>query len=374
MCQTVCKKCVIGIEDDSNIVFDENGVCNHCNTYNLVLKKHENFLNNRDEELNRILKEIKKNKKGKYDCVIGLSGGTDSSYLAYLVKEWGLNPLAVHFDNGWNSELSVRNIENILNALNIDLYTYVVDWQEFRDLQRSYIEASVVDIEALSDHAISAILYKVACNYNIKYILSGASTFTEGYLPNNWVHNKSDVLNIKDIHKKFGKIKMKTFPLMDMFDRFYYAKIKGIQCLNALDYVDYQKEEAQKIIEKKLKWENYGGKHNESLFTKFYQAYILPQKFNIDKRKSHLSTLICAGQMSREDAIEVLKKPVYNLDELRIDKKFVLKKLGYSEQEFEEIMRRHRVEHTSYKSIMHFYSVGVKVKRIIKRVLLMNNN
>lgn len=371
MRQAICKKCVLGVEDDPNIVFDDHGVCNHCNTYDLVLKKHEKFLINREQELNTILKEIKLNKKEKYDCVIGLSGGTDSSYLAYLVKEWGLNPLAVHFDNGWNSELSVRNVENILNELNIDLYTYVVDWQEFRDLQRSYIAASVVDIEALTDHAISAILYKVANGYNIKFILSGASTYTEGFLPSSWVHNKSDVVNIIDIHEKFGKIKIKTFPLLRTIKRFYYTKIKGIQCINALDYINYHKEEAQKVIEKKLKWENYGGKHNESLFTKFYQAYILPQKFNIDKRKSHLSTLICAGQMTRDDALEALKLPVYNPDELRIDKKFVLKKLGYTENEFDEIMKKPRVEHTSYKSIMHFYSFGVKVKRIIKRVFLL---
>ncbi len=369
MSQTICKKCVIGINDDPYIVFDENGICNHCNTYDLVLKRYEKFLQNRDEELVRIITEIKKNKKGKYDCIIGVSGGTDSSYLAYLVNEWGLTPLAVHFDNGWNSELSVRNVENILNALNIDLYTYVVDWQEFRDLQRSYIDASVVDIEALTDHAITAILYQVASKLNVKYILSGSSTFTEGFLPSSWVYNKSDVINIKDIHKRYGKVKMKTYPHIGIIKSFYYRKIKGIKSVNALDYIDYQKSIATNIIEKELNWENYGGKHNESLFTKFYQAYILPVKFNIDKRKSHLSTLICAGQITREEAFEILTQPIYNPNELRIEKKFVLKKLGYSELEFDEIMIRPRVEHTDYRSIMHFYSYGVKVKRLLKRVL-----
>jgi N-acetyl sugar amidotransferase len=349
--------------NDPEIIFNQVGICNHCDTYDSVVKA--NILNpsERDKKLDLFLKSIKEKKNGKYDCIIGLSGGTDSSYVAYLTKQLGLSPLAVHFDNGWNSELSVRNIEKILNKLDIDLYTYVVDWQEFRDLQRSYIKASVVDIEAITDHAITAILHKVAREFNIKFIMPGSSIVTEGILPSNWIHNKADVANIKDIHQKHGEVNLKTFPFLGIPAKWFYKKFLDIHSFRILDYVDYNKVLAQEILKKELNWVDYGGKHYESLFTKFYQGYILPQKFNIDKRRSHLSTLICAGQMSRTEALRELDSPPYDNKELALEKKFVLKKLGFSTDEFNEIMKSPRKSHLDYKSIMHVLNKGSLYKQ-----------
>lgn len=362
----ICSKCVMDNVNDPEINFDDNGICNHCKTYDIVINKFIPKADKREKQLNEILSLVKKSKKGKYDCIIGLSGGTDSSYLAYLTKQFGLNPLAVHFDNGWNSELSVCNIENILNELNIDLYTYVVDWNEFKDLQRAYIKASVVDIEAITDHAITAVMFKVARKFNINYILSGSSIVTEGILPASWIHNKGDAINIKDIHRKYGNLKLNTFPFLGIKAKWFYKKFYKISSIRLLDYVEYNKEQAQEILKKELNWKDYGGKHYESIFTKFYQGYILPNKFNIDKRRSHLSTLICAGQLTREKALSILQKPPYDKQELIIDKKFVLKKLGFSEKEFQKIMDLSKKEHLEFRSVMHSLIFASKLKKKLK--------
>ncbi|GAB4280973.1 MAG: N-acetyl sugar amidotransferase [Marinilabiliales bacterium] len=355
---------------DPEIIFDMNGVCNHCKTYEAVVDRYIPKPNERENKLNELIGSIKKRKKGKYDCLIGLSGGTDSSYVAYLTRQFGLNPLAVHFDNGWNSELSVSNIEKLLNGLCIDLYTYVVDWNEFKDLQCAYIKASVVDIEAITDHAIMAVLFKIARKFKIKYILSGSSIVTEGILPVHWIHNKADSLNIKDIHRKYGKLKLKSYPFLGIISRWFIKKLYDISLVRILDYVEYNRQEAQEILKSNFDWKDYGGKHYESIFTKFYQGYILPRKFKIDKRRSHLSTLICAGQIDRNTALELLKKPSYNEKELIIDKKFVLKKLGFSNEEFEELMNLPRKDHMDFRSSMHLILFASRLKQKIKRFLL----
>lgn len=361
----ICIKCVLGLSDDPFISFDDKGICNHCYTYEHLLARYKYLIDNREQELKKLIDQIKKSKKGKYDCIIGVSGGIDSTYLAYLVKQWGLNPLSIHFDNGWNSTLSEQNVAHIIDILGYDLYRYKVDWDEFKDIQRSYLKASVVDIEAPTDHAIFSLLHQAAKKYNVKYILSGASTFTEGYLPNYWVYNKKDFLNIKSIQKRFGSKKIKSLPHTNLFKWFYYVKIKGIKTVTALDYVDYQKKEAKAIIKEALNWQDYPEKHGESIFTQFYQAYILPRKFGIDKRKGHYSTLICANQMTREEALGKLSSDQYNENTMSDEKKYVLDRLGFTEDEFEKIMAAPRIEHTAYASIKKYFILGSRIKRLI---------
>lgn len=353
------QRCSVTVMDtiaDPNISFDKDGISNYYHTY-----KEKEKLIIQDEEiakinLEAIVEKIKSEGKGKkYDCITGVSGGVDSTYLVYKAKELGLNPLIVHFDNGWNSEISVKNIENIISKTGFDLYTLVVDWEEFRDLQLAYFKANVVDIEALTDHAISATMYKLAKKEGLKYILSGNNFVTEGILPNYWIFNKSDSTNIKSIHKAFGKIKLKTFPLLSIKKRRLYQEVLGLQSIELLNFLPYNKAEVKKTITEEFGWQDYGGKHYESIFTRFYQGYILPNKFGIDKRKAHLSTLICSGQISRENALKELETPIYDDVQLKTDKEFVLKKLGFRETEFDAYMNAPRVEHTEYKTEVGFF-------------------
>ena len=365
----ICTRCVMDTTDPE-IKFDENGVCNHCKRYEELVRLKLLTGEEREKRLKEIVGKIKRyGKNKKYDCIIGVSGGVDSSYVAYIAKKLGLRPLAVHLDNGWDTELAISNMEKILKKLDIDLYTYVVDWEEFRDLQLAYFKASVVDIEVVTDHAIIAALYDIADKRKIKYILSGSNIVTEGIMPNSWGYNKNDLRNLKDIYKRYGTVKLKTYPTMGLFKWLYYRFIKGIQTIPLLNYVDYNKKEAKKLLISEFGWEDYGGKHYESIFTKFYQAYILPTKFNIDKRKAHLSTLICSGQISREEALEELKKPLYVADELERDKEYVLKKLGLSEKEFEDLMKLPVKEHQEYKTDEWIFLPLSRLKKLYTALL-----
>jgi len=332
---------------DPNISFYQGGVCNHCNDYESVHKKEIYNGTEGESKLRESLDAIKNAGKGKeYDCVLGLSGGVDSTYVAYLARQYGLRPLVVHLDNGWNSELAVNNIKQVIKKLKFDYMAIVIDWEEFRDIQLAYLKASVIDIEAITDHAIIAALHKVAAENKVKYIVSGSNLVTEAILPSAWIHNKMDGTNVKAIHKEYGTKPLKTYPIMDVVKHQYYQRVLKITTIPILDYIPYIKEEVKQLITDKLKWRDYGGKHYESIFTRFYQGYILPTKFGVDKRRAHLSTLICSEQITREEALEELKAPIYNLEQLAMDKEFVLKKFGFTEQEFKEIMdlpvRRHR--------------------------------
>lgn len=365
----MCSKCILDTIDDPNISFNSYGICNHCTIYDQNLKK---FYFGDDPDLKKffaIIDKIKKEKKSKkYDVLIGLSGGVDSTYVAYLCYKHKLRALAVHLDNGWNSELSVVNIKNILKKTGFDLYTHVIKWSEFKDLQKSYFKANVVDIEALTDHAIFSVLEKVAIKKKIKYIISGSSITTEGRLPSKWVHHKGDHKNIKSIHKKFGKLKISTFPISNYWIRLLRNKLYGIEVIDLLNYINYEKEKAKKTIQNEFKWRDYGGKHFESIFTRFYQAYILPKKFGIDKRKSHYSTLICANQISKEKALLKIQKPTYESEFLlKTDLEYFLKKMEFSEEEFEKYLKTASVSHLEYKSILHFINKLVLLKKILKR-------
>jgi N-acetyl sugar amidotransferase len=343
------RQCAISVMDtiaDPDIRFDAKGISNYYYEYLKGVDQHVVKGELGQQRLEATMEQIRKEGEGKpYDCIMGLSGGVDSTYVAWLCKEYKLRPLAVHFDNGWNSELAVMNIENIVNKCGFDLYTLVVDWEEFRDIQLSYIKASVVDIEVPTDHAIGAVLLKLALKHKIKYSLSGSNVNTEFVMPPSWIFNKGDHMNLKSIHQAYGTRKIKTFPLNDTLlkKRVNWA---NIQQKNILNLVDYNKKEAKELITEKLGWRDYGGKHYESLFTKFYQAYILPEKFHIDKRKAHLSTLIFSGEMTKEEAMHELAQPLYQPESFQMEKEFFLKKLGLSESDWEKIMatppRKHR--------------------------------
>lgn len=346
------QQCSISVMDtiaDPNISFDENGVSNYFKEYKEAESKYVFKGAAGETEVQKIVSAIKESGKGKkYDCITGVSGGVDSTYLALTAKKLGLRPLIVHFDNGWNSELAVKNIENIIGKLGFDLYTLVVDWEEFKDIQLSYLKASVVDIEAITDHAILGTLYKLAAENGIKYILSGSNIVTEQVLPSNWIWNKGDSKNIKAIHAKYGKVPLKSYPFFSSRDFLYFKKVKGIESISLLNYMPYNKAEVKKTIIQELEWRDYGGKHYESVFTRFYQGYILPVKFGIDKRKAHLSTLIFSGQITKDQALEELQQPIYEATQLQSDLDFVMKKFNLSASAFDEMIALKRHEHREF--------------------------
>ncbi len=357
-----CNRCVMDTTD-KEIVFDSNGHCNHCSDYFSHSKIPISITEKNIQQFFHLIEEIKlKGKNRKYDCIVGVSGGIDSAYLVYKMVEMGLRPLAIHVDNGWNSEIAVSNLEKILTCLKVDLYTYVIDWEEFKDLQLSFLKAGVVDIELLTDQAISAVLNKLSIKFNTKYIFHGVNSSSESILPKSWIHWKHDVLNIKSIHSKFGKIKLKTYPFLTYFQEYWHIKFRKTKHILALDYLNYNKSEAEKVLQEKFDWKDYGDKHHESVFTRFYQSYILPVKFNIDKRKAHLSSLICSGQITREEAVAELKFEPWKSNKTIEDKQFVIKKLDVTMQEFDNWMKEKPVSHFNYSSYL------TKHDRIVKNI------
>lgn len=368
----ICKRCVMDTTDP-DIIFDENGYCNHCTNAIKLLEKINYFETEiKSQKLKTFVKKIKSETKNKkYNCVIGLSGGVDSSYLAYKVKELGLKPLAVHVDNGWNSELAVMNIENLVTKLDIDLVTYVIDWEEFKDLQISYLKASVIDIEVLSDNAIAVGIRKLQKKFDVKYFLSGTNAAAESIMPVSWYYPiKFDTLNIRSIYNAYGnKLKLKSYPLFSLphyLKARYFSKNVNIPLLN---YIDYIKEDALNILSKEIEWRDYGGKHYESKITQIYQAYILPIKFNVDKRKAHLSSLICSRQITREQALETLKLPVYNKRKLNEDIEYLMKKLELNKPEFDIIMSLPPKSHFDYPAFEKYHKkLSLFYKRVIKLI------
>lgn len=343
-----CIRCVMD-SDDLGISFNAKGECNYCTE---AFEKIRHGLlppEKRDRALQALVHEIKEKGKGRpYDCVIGLSGGVDSTAVAYLVSKLGLRPYAVHLDNGWNSPEAERNMKMTAERLGIRVDTYVVDPEEFIDLQRAYLKASVGNIEAPTDHGIWSLLYRTAAKQNISFILSGSNLATESILVRGWGTYNQDLRNILAIHDEFGSVPLRTLPTMSIIDYVKYVHIAGIRSVWLLNYIDYNKFGFKQILTSELGWQDYGGKHFESIWTRFFQSYILPRKFGVDKRKSHLSSLICAGQLSRDDAIEELKKPVYEPDMLKHDLGLVLEKLKLSREEFETMMAEPPRRHTDY--------------------------
>ncbi|MCC7331314.1 MAG: N-acetyl sugar amidotransferase [Flavobacteriales bacterium] len=350
----LCSRCVMDTSD-SEIVFNGVGCCNHCEDYLYRIKNLTYQGECSDKELIRIADKIKASGKNqKYDCVIGVSGGIDSSYVAYLAKKLGLKPLAVHLDNGWNSELAVSNIEKLLEKLGIDLYTHVLDWEEFKDLQLSFLKASIPEIETPTDMAIPAVLHQQAAKHNIKYIISGGNYATEAILPKSWHYDRKDVKFLKAIQKQFGTKKLQTFPTFGFQKEIYYKFAKGIRFFYMLNYVPYSKKEAVELLEKELNWKYYGGKHYESRYTKLVQSYILPEKFNIDYRRSTLATQICAGEENREESLEELKLSAFRGINLNEEIEYFCKKLDISISDFEKMMKEAPKSYQDYPNNQNF--------------------
>ncbi|MDC0156968.1 N-acetyl sugar amidotransferase [Verrucomicrobia bacterium] len=358
-----CRRCIMSDEHDPDIDFDGDGLCNHCRRYDELCSSRVFEGQDGQDRLDELIAKIKRTGKNKeYDCIIGVSGGVDSTYLAYLAKKLGLRPLAIHFDNGWNSNLAVKNIEKVLTKLEIDLHTYVIDWPEFKSLQLSFLHASVPDGEIPTDHAIDSLLWQEASKRKIKYILSGMNFATESLSVPSWAYGHSDWKYIKAIHKKFCGEKLKNFPYYTFFSLFYYNFIKNVRIVSILNYINYDKDEAMKVLNKELNWEYYGGKHYESIYTRFFQGYILPEKFNIDKRVGHLSDLINSGQISKEEAKNRLKEPVYPDKYFLEDYQYVLKKFDLSKDEFDNILK---AEIKSFRDYPNSYNLVQFMRKCI---------
>lgn len=334
-----CTRCIMDTTADRSIRFDDGGLCRHCARYDELVDARRLRGERGREALHGLVERMKTAGRGReYDCIIGVSGGVDSTYVAYLVKQYGLRPLAIHFDNGWNSELATRNIERVLRNIGIDLYTYVVDWEEFRDVQLAFLKASTPDGEIPTDHAIGALLWKEATRRGIKYIISGMNFATESISVPDWSYGHSDWRFIKDVHRRFGSVKLKTYPHFSLAYLFYANILRGVRIVSILNYEDYHKGQAMELLRSRLGWKDYGGKHHESIYTRFYQGYVLPRKFGVDKRYGHLSDLINAGQISRSEALAQMQRPPYDEDLQQQDLSYVCKKLRLSEQQFEAIM------------------------------------
>ena len=350
-----CIRCLLS--EDDGVVIEASGLCRLCERFDGLWKNVPKTKEESDALLLPKIEEIKRQGANKkYDCLIGVSGGVDSTYILLLAKQYGLRPLAVHFDNGWNSELAVKNIEKALSKLDFDLYTYVIDWEDFKKLQLAYLRASVVDIELPTDHAIYGAMFKIASEFDIEYVLSGVNIATEALMPPTWHYNKLDFRNIQSIYKRHGTGgKLKTYPFVTKKVKKEIAK-SGVKIVRVLDMIVYDINKATKAIEEELGWTKYEGKHFESIFTRFYQGYILPTKFGMDKRKVHYSNLICSGQMTKEEAQELLKETNYSKAQIAEDKDFVLKKLELSPEEFDEIMQTPTRMHREFDTEGAFFS------------------
>ena len=363
----ICTNCVMDTSD-SKIVFDENGVCDYCNSYyNDILPKWQ-LGKKSEDELEKISSKIREAGKGKkYDCIIGLSGGMDSSYLAYIAKEkMGLKPLAYTVDTGWNSKVADENINKIVKALDLDLYVEKVDWEEMKDLQLAFFKSQVAYQDFPQDHAIFAGLYNYAVKNNIKYVLTGANNSTECIRPPvEWVY-LNDITLMKDIHKKFGKVKLKTFPMCGMFKyRLYYPYIKGMKRVAPLDLINYDKAKAEKELYERFGWQKYENKHYENILTRFYEGYYLPKKFGYDKRKCYFSNLILTGHMTREEALEKISEPPYDEETMKKDLEFIAEKLEITKEEFIEIINGKNKTYKDYKNSLGMIKFAIKLAKLL---------
>ncbi len=344
-----------------DIVFDQRGECNYCALHDALERRYP-LTQEGKAELERTVEKIKRAGIGKrYDCIAGVSGGTDSTYTLYLLKQWGLRPLAVHFDNGWDTEIAVTNVKRATDKLDIDLYTYVMDWEEFKDLQIAFLRASTPDAEIPTDIGIYGTLYKVAVQEKVKYVVNGHSFRTEGTSPLLWTY--MDGKYIKSVHRRFGRMKkLKVFPNLTMSSLFYHAVLKRIHEFRPLEYVRYDKEEAGKLLEKELGWSYYGGHHHEVIYTKFHHSYLLPRKFGIDYRKVSLSARVRSGLITRDNAIEYLQQNPFQPEKELI--KYVMSKLSLSEDEFKAIMAsqpKSFLEYPTYYPIMKSLMIPIRL-------------
>jgi N-acetyl sugar amidotransferase len=346
--QQVCTRCILDTTVPG-IRFDEDGVCTFCRIHDELERNHPTGAEG-EKRFKAIIDQIKADGRGKeYDCIVGVSGGRDSTYTLYTAVQMGLRPLAVHFDNGWNSDIGVSNIKSTTDKLDVDLETHVADWEEFKDLQLSFLKASVSDAEVPTDYVILSVLYEAAKRHGVRYILNGHSFRTEGVAPITWTY--MDGKYVRAVHDKFGTAKLTSFPVMSLSELLNNTFIKRIQVINVPEFIPYEHAAVHDVLENQLGWTYYGGHHHESVYTVFFQSYYLPKKFNIDKRKLEYSALIRSGQMDREQALQEVQQP-YPYEPEVVE--YTIGKLGLSPEEFEQIMGNERKSFTDYPS---YYSI-----------------
>lgn len=373
----VCTKCVMDTSD-AGISFDKNGICDNCRRFERDILPTWRKETSNDTKFIELFNKIKASGKDKkYDCVIGLSGGLDSSYLLHqAVTKFGLRPLVFHVDGGWNSESAVSNIQKLIDKLDLELMTEVINWREMRDLQLAFFKSGVSHIDLPQDHAFIAALYKFALKHDIKYILNGFNYSTEGIRnPFNWGWYGTDLVHIKDIHQQFGSVELKTYPLSGILNhKLYLRYIKKIKVVKPLNYIPYLKEKAEEELSKEYGWQPYPQKHFESLFTKFYEGYWLPTRFGFDTRKPQFSSLIISGQMSRENAIEKLSSLAYPMEEVKKDMEYIALKLRISVDELNSYHQLPKKTYKDYKNQEKLFLIGAKlwemlgIEKGVKRV------
>ena len=365
-----CSNCVMDTSDPQ-IMFDQNGVCSHCHEF--YRKSAKIWFPNKlgEQKLQSIFSSLKKrNKNRDYDCIIGLSGGIDGSYLALVLKRYNLRALAVHVDAGWNSEVSVGNIHKIIEYCKFDLVTQVVDWREVRDLQLAYLKSNIANQDAVQDHAFFANLYKTAVKYGIKNVFSGGNLATESVFPNSWHHPAMDAINLRAIHKQFGEIKLKSFSTISFFEYYFWLPyIKRMKVFRPLNYIEYSKTKALQELRTSVDFQPYGRKHGESRFTKFFQNYYLPKKFGYDKRRPHLSSLILSGLISRDEAMKELSLPLYDDIELKNDKSFIANKLGITISELDQMISAPGRHYSEFRNWDRIYKASRSLKIFLERKL-----
>lgn len=365
----VCTRCVLD-ESVPGITFDSDGVCSWCRAFDERARTTvAGSPERREKKLEEIVTKVKAAGKGKrYDCVLGVSGGADSSYAALVATRLGLRPLAVHVDNGWNSELAVKNIECVVRGLKLDLVTEVIDWEEFRGVQLSLLRSGVVDLELATDHTITAAMFHNARKFRIKYILTGDNQATEATLPPGWNHRKTDLKNLRAINRAFERAPMTTVPQLSTLGMMFHRRVLKIEDIGILSYTDYVKERAIAELQKELGYRPYEKKHFESIITRFYQGYILPTKFGIDKRKFHYALLIHSGQMTRAEALADLELPTYAPRQQQADKIYVCKKFGLSIAEFDALMAEKPHSHYEWPSDERELQFGIKAQRKLREL------
>lgn len=365
----ICNRCVMDTSD-KKITFNLYGICDYCQNFDKKISKYfseKNYNSGKLQKISGIIKSSKK-KNQKYDCLIGISGGVDSCYLAHIVKKvLKLNPLVLHVDTGWNSKEAVNNIEKIIDKLDLDLHTDVINWREMRDLQISFFKAQLPNLDIPQDHAIFGSIYNFAIKNNFKYILTGGNFSTECIRePLEWAYHASDLKHIKDVHKKFGKENLKTFPFSDIFKyKLYYRFFKGLKTIQPLNFVNYNKNQAINILEKEYGWTNYGHKHYESRFTKFFEGYWLKKKFGYDKRRAHFSSLILTNQMKRKDALDELKSNAYDENTINNEINYICSKLNITLNELNTLMEGKNKTFKDYKSANRLIKFFVKICQIL---------
>ncbi len=365
-----CVACVMDTSDP-DITFDDAGVCNHCHGFESFWRPR--WFPNAEgaRKLEAMLEKARAEGKGKdYDCIIGLSGGVDSSYLALKVKEFNLRPLVVHVDCGWNSELAVHNIEQIVKYCGYDLHTHVVDWEEVKDLQLAFLRSGVANQDVPQDHAFFAALYGTAIKHGIKTVISGGNIATESIFPKNWLGDNMDKRNLRAIHQRFGTGKLRSYPMVGFFNYYIgYPFLHGMRVLRPLNYMPYDKRAAVRELVEKVGYKEYGRKHGESVFTKFFQNYYLPTRFGMDKRRPHYASLIVSGQISRAEAVQALAEPLYDERELDQDMDYFCKKLSLTRPEFEALLNVEKHDWRDYPNNEKLYLTLKKLQGLVQRML-----